>query len=87
MKQERAMKTLFNRNTGIAAFAAVVIVGLTGLTLDRGHEGALPQGTIEIGTLETLMVGDLAIASLPAVEVIGSRAAQFADRGENNEQG
>ena len=37
------MKTLFNRNTGIAAFAAVVIVGLTGLTLDRGHAGALPR--------------------------------------------
>ena len=25
-------------------FAAVVIVGLTGLTLDRGHDGALPKG-------------------------------------------
>ena len=48
------MKTMFNRNTGIAAFAAVVIVGLTGLTLDRGHGGALPRGVIEIGTLETL---------------------------------
>ena len=43
------MKTLFNRNTAIAAFAAVVIVGLTGLTLDRGHEGALPKGVIEVG--------------------------------------
>ena len=60
------MKTLSNRNTGIAAFAAVVIVGLTGLTLDRAHNAALPQGVIEIGTLETQMVGDLAIASLPA---------------------
>jgi hypothetical protein len=73
------MKTLSNRNTGIAAFAAVVIVGLTGLTLDRAHNAALPQGVIEIGTLETQMVGDLAIASLPAVNVIGARDVQLAD--------
>jgi len=73
------MKTLFNRNTGIAAFAAVVIVGLTGLTLDRGHEGALPKGVIEIGSLETVMVGDMTIATLPAVEVLGAREVQLAD--------
>ncbi len=73
------MKTLFNRNTAIAAFAAVVIVGLTGLTLDRGHEGALPRGMIEVGNPTTLAVGGLAIASLPAVEVIGRREVQLAD--------
>lgn len=82
------MKTLINRNTGIAAFAAVVIVGLTGLTLDRGHGGALPAGTIEVGTLEAVLVGDVAIASLPAVEVIGTRGAQFADvAGHDDSQG
>lgn len=73
------MKTLFNRNTGIAAFAAVVIVGLTGLTLDRGHAGALPRGVIEVGTPTTLAVGDLIVAQLPAVEVIGTREVQVAD--------
>ena len=73
------MKTLSNRNTGIAAFAAVVIVGLTGLTLDRGHEGALPKGIIEVGNLEAVLVGDVTIASLPAVEVIGAREVQLAD--------
>ena len=36
------MKTMINRNTGLAGFAAVVIVGLTGLTLDRGHRQHLP---------------------------------------------
>ena len=81
------MKTLFNRNTGIAAFAAVVIVGLTGLTVDRGHEGALRAGTIEVGQLETVMVGDLAIATLPAVEVIGARGAQLADAAHGDTQG
>jgi hypothetical protein len=73
------MKTLFNRNTGIAAFAAVVIVGLTGLTLDRGHAGALPRGVIEVGNPTTLAVGDLIVAQLPAVEVIGTRVMQVAD--------
>ena len=72
------MKTLFNRNTGIAAFAAVVIVGLAGLTLDRGHEAALPKGIVEIGNLEAVMVGDLTIATLPAVEVFGSRVVRLA---------
>ena len=63
--KERAMKTLINRNTGLAGFAAVVIVGLTGLTLDRGHGGALPQGVIEIGNPET--------------RVIAAREVQLAD--------
>jgi len=73
------MKTLFNRNTLVAAFAAVAIVGLTGLTLDRGHAGGLPKGTIEVGTLETLAVGGTLYAQLPAVEVFGTRDMQLAD--------
>jgi hypothetical protein len=79
--------TTFNRNYRTAAtFAAVVIVGLTGLTLDRGHAGALPRGVIEVGELETQMVGDLNIAALPAIEVIGSRDVQLADV-ETNDAG
>jgi hypothetical protein len=73
------METFINRNTGIAAFAAVVIVGLTGLTLERGHEGALPRAVIEVGALTTLAVGDLLVANLPAVEVIGTRDVRVAD--------
>ncbi len=73
------MKTLFIRNTGIAAFAAVVIVGLSGLTLDRAHESSLPKGIVEVGNLEAVRVGDLMIATLPAVVVIGSRDVQLAD--------
>lgn len=73
------MKTLFIRNTGMAAFSAVVIVGLSGLTLDRGHAGGLPTGVIEVGELETLAVGDMLFASLPAVEVIGAREVSLAD--------
>lgn len=77
------MKTLFNRNTAIATFAAVVIVGLTGLTLDRGHEGALPKGVIEVGAPTTLAVGDTLVASLPAVEVIGQREVTLADAADH----
>jgi hypothetical protein len=77
--EERAMKTPFNRNTLIAAFAAVSIVGLTGLTLDRGHAGDLPKGVIEIGALQTLDVGGTLYTQLPAVEVVGSREVQLAD--------
>lgn len=75
------MKTLFNRSsrTVTAAFTAIVIVGLCGLTLDRGHVGALPAGVIEVGELEAVMVGEMAIAALPAIEVIGARDVQLAD--------
>ena len=73
------MNTLINRNTGIAGFAAIVIVGLSGLTLERGHAGTLPQGVIEVGNLVTLSVGDLVVAQLPEVQVLGTRVVQLAD--------
>lgn len=73
------MSTLFKRNTGIAAFAALVIVGLTGVTLDRGHAGAEPRGIVEVGALETLAVGNIVIAQLPAVDVLGARELRLAD--------
>jgi hypothetical protein len=79
------MKTLFHRNTAIATFAAVVIVGLAGFTLDRGHDGALPKGVIEVGEPTTLAVGDTLIASLPAVVVIGSREMKLADAAKHAE--
>ena len=34
---------------------------------------------IEVGDLETLSVGDLIVAKLPAVQVIGTRDVQLAD--------
>ena len=79
------MKTLFNRNTAIASFAAVVIVGLTGLTLDRGHDDALPKGVIEVGEPTTLAVGDTLVAALPAVEVVGRREVTLADAAKHVE--
>jgi hypothetical protein len=79
--EETAMTTLYSRYTRTiaAALASIVITGLSGLTLDRGHEGALPAGTVEVGNLEAVMVGDLNVAVLPAVEVIGDRDVMLAD--------
>lgn len=81
------MKTLFNRNILIASLAAVAIVGLTGLTLDRGSAGGMPEGVIEVGTLQTLAVGGTLYAQLPAVEVVGSRVVQLADVANVDPQG
>jgi hypothetical protein len=39
----------------------------------------LPQGVIEIGNPETLSVGDLVVAQLPEVQVLGARVVQLAD--------
>lgn len=62
-----------------AALAAVVVVGLTGLTLDQGHAGALPRGVVEFGELQTLQVGGMTVATLPEVQVIGRRDVKLAD--------
>jgi hypothetical protein len=74
------MENLIYRNyrSVVATLAAVVIVGLTGLTLDRGHSGATPEGIVEIGELQTQMVGETPIATLPAIEVTG-RHLRLAD--------
>jgi hypothetical protein len=74
------MNTLYrNYRSVAAAMTAIVVVALSGLTLDQGHSGALPQGVVEIGELQTLQVGNLMIAVLPEIQVIGSRAVQLAD--------
>ena len=75
------MEKLIYRNyrSVVATLAAVVIVGLTGLTLDQGHSGAAPAGVVEIGELQTLSVGETPIATLPAITVTGSRDTRLAD--------
>jgi hypothetical protein len=75
------MENLIYRNYRfvVASLAAIVIVGLTGLTLDQGHSGAAPAGVVEIGEFQNVLVGDTAIATLPAVTVTGSRDLKLAD--------
>ncbi len=68
------MNAIYRNYQSVAAtMTAIVIVGLSGLTLDQGHAGGLPRGVVEVGELQTLQVGNLAVAVLPEVEVIGSR--------------
>ena len=75
------METLIYRNyrSVVATLAAVVIVGLSGLTLDRGHSGATPAGVVEIGELQTELVGETVISTLPAITVTGNRHVLLAD--------
>lgn len=75
------MENLIYRNyrSVVATLAAVVIVGLTGLTLDQGHSGAAPAGIVEIGELQTVLVGETAFVALPAITVTGNRDLQLAD--------
>lgn len=74
------MLTLNGNYRPIAAtLAAVMVVGLAGLTLDQGHAGGLPRGVIEVGELQTLEVGGMIVAALPEIRVIGSRDLQLAD--------
>jgi hypothetical protein len=75
------MTTQYPRTTSTitAALASIIITGLSGLTLDRGHEGALPAGTVEVGELEAISVGEFNLAVLPAIEVVGHRDVMLAD--------
>ena len=63
-----------------SAVAAVAVVAFAGLTLDQGHAGALPEGTVEVGELTPVNLMQLATITLPEIVVTGERpsAAQLA---------
>ena len=56
-----------------------------GVTLRFTIQGGLPEGTIEVGALQTLAVGGTLYAQLPAVEVVGARVVQLADAADHAE--
>lgn len=72
------MITQFHRKSRAVAvaLAAFAMVALSGLTFEYGHQGALPKGVIEVGELQQIVVGE--IAMLPGIEVIGRRASLLA---------
>jgi len=76
------MFTMVTDNTlrSFSAVAAVAVVAFAGLTLDQGHLGALPQGTVEVGELTPVNVMQMASVTLPEIVVTGQRieAAQLA---------
>jgi len=69
------MFTMVTENTrrSFSAVAAVAVVAFTGLTLDQGHLGALPQGTVEVGELTPVNVMQMASVTLPEIVVTGER--------------
>ncbi len=70
----------FNLQTALSAVFAAAIVGISGLALDKGHEGGLPRASIEVGPLPPVDVLPQ-VAALPAVIVSAPRLA-MADRQE-----
>ena len=69
------MFTMLTENTRrtVSTMAAVAVVAFTGLTLDQGHLGALPQGTVEVGELTPVNVMQMASVTLPEIVVTGQR--------------
>jgi hypothetical protein len=69
------MFTMVTENTRrtVSAVAAVAVVAFTGLTLDQGHLGALPQGTVEVGELSAVNVMQMASVTLPEITVTAAR--------------
>jgi hypothetical protein len=70
------MFTMVTENTRrtVSAVAAVAVVAFTGLTLDQGHLGTLPQGTVEVGELAPVNVMQLASVTLPEITVTAARS-------------
>jgi len=56
--------------------AAVFVVAFAGLMFEHGHHGALPAGVVEVGELTPINLEQIAMVTLPAVEVVGSRELQ-----------
>jgi hypothetical protein len=64
----------------LPAVLAALIVGTSGLALDKGHIAAAPAGSIEVGSLTPVDVLPQ-VAVLPAVIVSAPRLAMAAGQG------
>jgi hypothetical protein len=63
-----------NLRGAFSAVLAAMIVGTSGLALDKGHGTYLPKGTIEVGELTPLDVLPQ-VAVLPEITVSATRIA------------
>lgn len=57
----------------VAAVLAAAIVAVSGLVFDRAHLASAPEGTVEIGQLETVEA-QAQVAALPEIVVTGRKA-------------
>jgi hypothetical protein len=71
--KEKVMFTMLTENTR-RTVSAVAVVAFTGLTLDQGHLGTLPQGTVEVGELTAVNVMQMASVTLPGITVTAARS-------------
>ncbi len=69
------MFTMLTENTRrvTSAVAAVAVVAFAGLTLDQGHMGGMPEGTVEVGELTPVNLMQLVHVTLPEVVITGER--------------
>ena len=63
-----------NTRRVISAMAAIFVVVSAGTALEQGHGGTLRQGTVEVGELTPIHLDQLAMATLPEIEVVGARS-------------
>jgi len=68
----------YSRQRTTSTVAAALVVAFTGLMFNHGHLGALPTGVVEVGELTPVNLEQLAMVTLPAIEVVGSREQQVA---------
>lgn len=65
------MFTMLNQNMRrtVSAVSAVAVVAFAGLTLDQGHQGAMPEGVVEVGEMQPYNLMELAAVTLPEIVV------------------
>jgi hypothetical protein len=80
--KDRVMNSsnIFRLQGAFSAVLAAMIVGVSGLAIDKGHIAAAPAGVVEVGELSPVDVLP-EMASMPAVIVSAPRLA-MADRPE-----
>jgi hypothetical protein len=81
-RKERVMNSsnIYGYRGALSAVLAALIVGTSGLALDKGHAGGLPRASIEVGP-RTPVDSLPQVAEMPAVIVSAPRLA-MADRRE-----
>jgi hypothetical protein len=81
-RKERVMNSsnIYGYRGTLPAVLAALIVGASGLALDKGHAGGLPRASIEVGPLTPVDILPQ-VAEMPAVIVSAPRLA-MADRRE-----
>jgi|GEM_PF-2528525 hypothetical protein len=65
------MFTMLNQNTRrmVSAVSAVAVVAFSGLVLDQGHLGTMPDGVVEVGEMQPYNLMQLVSTTFPEIVV------------------